>query len=497
MKRYIILVHRWTGVGMCLLLAAWFASGIVMLFVGYPKLTPWERLGALPTLPALPAQGCCIGPDAALRRSRVPADVTGITLSSIGGRPAYVLREGAGKPTVVDAATGAVPAAVGSAAAIAAARTFGHGAPAEYEGMVNEDRWTHSGSLNAHRPLHVVQLHDAATTRVYVSSTTGQVMLDAPRAERWWNVVGAWLHWLYMVRNQPRDPVWTWTVIVISSIGVISAVTGIVNGLVRWRFAGRYKNGTRTPFRESWMRWHHLFGLTFGALLCTWIFSGLMSMNPVGVFDAQGARPDARALAGGSPAQLRPALAVGDILGRLQAEGFGAVELEWRVLDGQPYVLARDGRNATRLMTAAGAVLQRWPEAQLLRAAAHLLPAPVVSTEVLTHYDRYYYARGEASMYGSDERRLPALRVAFDDPGETWVYLDVHTGQVALDADASQRTGRWLFNLLHSWDLPVMLDAGWARDAAIIAFSLGGLLLSVTGSVIAVRRMRHALPTTQ
>ncbi len=487
MKRYAILVHRWTGIAMCLLLAAWFASGIVMLFVGYPKLTPRERLSALP---ALPSAGCCIDPGEALRRSPAPGDVKGITLTSIGGNPRYVLQEGGGRLTVVDAVTGAVPAAVDSTRAIAAARVFAGGSAAAYEGTIDEDRWTHSRALNAHRPLHVVQLHDEAMTRVYVSSSTGQVVLDAPRAERYWNYVGAWLHWLYMVRNQPSDPVWTWTVIVLSGIGVVSAVAGIVNGVVRWRFSGRYKNGTRTPFRESWMRWHHLLGLTFGALLCTWIFSGLMSMNPVGVFDARGAKPDARAYAGGGPAQLRLPLHVDDMVARLRGAGFTPVELEWRVLDGQPYVLARDGGNDTRLVVGGGTVLQRWPEAQLLRAASHLLPAAITSTQVVTQYDRYYYARGEASMYGGDERRLPVMRVAYADAGETWVYVDVRTGQVALSADASQRTGRWLFNLLHSWDLPAFLAAGWARDAAIILLSLGGLLLSVTGCVLAVRRLR-------
>ena len=34
-KRYLYLIHRWTGIVMCVLMALWFASGMVMLFVGY------------------------------------------------------------------------------------------------------------------------------------------------------------------------------------------------------------------------------------------------------------------------------------------------------------------------------------------------------------------------------------------------------------------------------------------------------------------------------
>lgn len=50
MKRYLYLWHRWLGIGCCLLMVLWFVSGMVMLYVGYPKLTPLERLAHLPEL---------------------------------------------------------------------------------------------------------------------------------------------------------------------------------------------------------------------------------------------------------------------------------------------------------------------------------------------------------------------------------------------------------------------------------------------------------------
>src|SRR3546814_11914758 len=80
-------------------------------------------------------------------------------------------------------------------------------------------------------------MSDTAHTLLYVSSTTGQVVMDASRAERNWNYVGAWLHWLYMFRDRPVDPVWSWIVIVLSGVGVLSAVTGTLAGLWRWRLS--------------------------------------------------------------------------------------------------------------------------------------------------------------------------------------------------------------------------------------------------------------------
>ena len=138
-------------------------------------------------------------------------------------------------------------------------------------------------------------------------------------------------------------------------------------------------------------------------------------------------------------------------------------------------------------------VTKQWQPARLESVARKLLPYPVRAFEMITAPDAYYYQRGDASMYGGSERRLPALRVVFDDPGHTWVYLDAATGQVALSIDSTQRVGRWLFNFLHSWDVPALLLPvhGWARIAVLIALSAGGLLLSATAVVIAVRRLRR------
>jgi uncharacterized iron-regulated membrane protein len=482
-KRIAFLVHRWTGIALCLLMVLWFASGMVMLFVGYPKLTPAEHLGGLP---ALPAQGCCVDP------ATLPGvqEAQRLVLTSIRGLPHYLVTGLGGAVASFDALTGRREDGVDRAGALQAGRSFLPGAAATYAGTVGEDRWTHSHGLDAHRPLHVVEMGDAAATRLYISSRTGQVLLDAPRAERLWNFVGAWLHWLYMFRNQPSDPVWSWLVIVLSGVGTVSALTGALNGIWRWRFAGRYKSGAKTPFRDTAMRWHHVLGLTLGALVLAWIFSGLMSMNPLGVFDAKGPAPDTAAYAGGTPGTLRVAVGVPQALARLQAQGFAPRELEWRVLGGTPFLLARDGADRTRIMLDDSAVLPRWPDARLAAAARHLLPAAPLAQAVLTQYDAYYYGRQQQSMYGADERRLPVLRIVFGDAGATWVHLDPYTGEVALSLDRSQRLGRWLFNLLHSWDLPVMLDAGWLREAVLLLLGAGGLLFSVTAVVIGVRRLR-------
>ncbi|WP_215200139.1 hypothetical protein, partial [Escherichia coli] len=117
-----------------------------------------------------------------------------------------------------------------------------------------------------------------------LSSQTGEVVRDASRRERAWNWLGAWLHWLYPLRGGWFDGQWANLVIGLSLLATLVTVLGILVGLLRWRFRKPYRSGSRSPYAGGFQRWHHLAGLLFGALVLSWIFSGLMSMNPWNLF---------------------------------------------------------------------------------------------------------------------------------------------------------------------------------------------------------------------
>ena len=51
LRRYLILVHRYLGIVLCLLFAMWFLSGIAMIYArDMPRLTAEARLQHLPAL---------------------------------------------------------------------------------------------------------------------------------------------------------------------------------------------------------------------------------------------------------------------------------------------------------------------------------------------------------------------------------------------------------------------------------------------------------------
>ncbi len=491
MKRYLYLAHRWFGIVLCAFMAMWFLSGVVMLYVGYPKLTPAERLAGLPPLEP---GSCCIDLARALAATGRTERPKAIRLTSVANAPRYIFGFGAQQTVAVDAATGRRIVAVPAAAAVKAVVAFAGGAPAVYLDTVDEDAWTHSKALDPHRPLHRVQLADDHATQLYVSTRTGEIVRDATRTERVWNWAGAWIHWLYPFRGGALDKQWHDIVVWLSIGGTALALTGAIVGVLRLRLRRRYRDGRCTPYRNGFLRWHHLLGLAFALVTITWIFSGLMSMNPWKLFGPAGPGEARRlAYAGGPLEPERFTLSPRDALARIGRD-FGTREIVWQVFDGKGFYVFHDGAGRTRLLEARrGAIpMVRFESADLIAAARRLMPdAPIADAQLLDRYDLYYYQRAAHTMSGHSERRLPMLRVKFGDTAETWLHIDPHTGEIQGVLDNPRRVRRWLFAGLHSWDLPVLLDHRPLWDALMIGFSAGGFALSLTGVVIGWRRLRR------
>lgn len=94
-------------------------------------------------------------------------------------------------------------------------------------------------------------------------------------------------------------------------------------------------------------------------------------------------------------------------------------------------------------------------------------------------------------MGGHQNRPLPVLRLQFDDPAQTWLYLDPRSGAVVQRLNSRARVKRWLFALLHSWDWQPLLAHRPLWDILLIVGSLGGFAVSVSGVVLGWRRLRR------
>ena len=361
-----------------------------------------------------------------------------------------------------------------------------------YQGITVEDAHTHSAAMDLHRPLHKVLLPDADRTLLYISGTTGEVVRDAPRLERGFNYLGAWLHWLYLFRDTAID--WTDLIIWLSVIGTVATLSGFLSGIIRWRFSRPYRSGSRSPFAPGALRWHHILGLVFALTTFTWIFSGLMSMNPWDIFEADESIIDARRI---SNPDIQPSRAIATPQALLASTTTPVRELQWHSLLDKARVKAirthevPPGSTDQPVLLSARSGKPYTLEPERLRSALFTLQAGYPPRiDILQQDDFYYYSRTEHTMTGGRKPHpLPIWRVRYDDPNQTWLHIDPATGQVLSELDSYQRTERWLFALLHSWDWLPLLQNRPLWDIFMLVLAAGGLALSATGIWIAGHRL--------
>lgn len=489
-KRWLFLAHRWLGIVLSLVIALWFVSGMVMMYVGYPKLTRSERLEASPVIGSAP---CCAEP--AAFRSGLPNDASlkTLRLTMVGGQPRLIASAGKNSLIALDAVDGKPIRQVLEADVRSAVGAFAPDASVDGIERIGEDAFTHSKALDAHRPLYRVVLTHPFLARLYVSSVTGEVIRDVTVTESRWNWIGAWLHWLYPLRGGIFDAMWADIVIYSAVFSALLTLVGGVVGVMRWR-RRLYPNGSHSPYRHWILRWHHLSGLIAAFLIFAWVVSGLFSMNPWKMFDSAARRPVDRLI---EPSRFAREIDPKAALACFRKNSIEVRELEWARLGDELHVHARNGSDQVWSLRNPETchITQDYGVDELLVEARRLMPQANMTTHlVLNNYDWNYYVRAPHTMTGTFERPLPVMLVKFDDADRTWLYIDMKSARVVQRSDDHARAKRWLFNFFHSYDWGMLLNHRPAWDLLLILGSLGGLLVSVTGVVMGWRRLCRAPP---
>jgi hypothetical protein len=265
------------------------------------------------------------------------------------------------------------------------------------------------------------------------------------------------------------------------------------------------------------MKWHHYAGLIFGIIACTWALSGALSLNPFPFLRGTPATQAFREAATGGPVDLSPLTidrirAAAAIVGR----SFTPRELDFFQFLGEPYLIAYvppspaeapPWRN-TSISDATSLHIDRQhvmvsvlrPEAgtfsgfereRMWEVAKAAMPeVPIRDAVWLREYDAYYYSQ-------EGTKNLPVLRIRYDDPQRTWLYLDPERGVIASRLERMGRLNRWLYHGFHSLDFPFMYYKRPLWDIVVILLSIGGIAISVTSALPAWRRLlKHARALT-
>lgn len=499
-RRVLVYTHRWLGILGGLLFLAWFVSGIVLMYAGMPALDPNERLERLP---ALDLSDLRLTPAEAATRHGVSPDR--VWIATLGGRPVYRFVEH-GLPVTVFADDGErlEPLTEDDAMVVATRWAPEQTGSLRYEArLVSPDQWTLQSQQ--FMPLHKVSLGDVGGTHLYVSDRTGEPVMRTTRSSRGVAYVGAVLHWLYFTPLRRHGTVWIQSVIWLSMIGCVLCLSGLVWGVWRWSPSRRFRlraGDQLTPY-AGLMRWHHYAGLIFGLTTFTWTLSGGLSLDPWNWHPPNAASAAQRAAVSGGPLQLG-LVTVDRMLHGVSAlaDGSRLKELELVQFQGEPFLRAihateadtvgSGGRQLTpsvnRLVSAVSPEnggFSRFDRQRIVEAARRAMPnTDLVDMMWLNEYDSYYYGRPGA-------RPLPVLRARFDDPQQTWLYLDPQRGEIVLKEERLTRLNRWLYHGLHSLDFPFLYNRRPLWDAVVIALSLGGIVLSASTLAQSWRRLRR------
>ena len=489
LKKTVIVVHRWMGTTLCLLFLLWFASGIGMMYWTYPSVSDEDRLRHDPPLDARKIN---VAPEEAYADLETDQRVDGARIVMLDGRPAYRFQIGQ-RESVVYADTGEKQAgcSLELSGRIASAWT-GERTAGQVETHTDQDQWTIPGNFKALLPLRKYSWPDGR--QVYVSTVTCQVEQDSTRRLRLNAYLSAIPHWLYFTPIRRHTQQWSHAVISTSGLGTVTAVLGLVIGIWSYSPSKRYRHAhapSSIPF-AGMKRWHMILGLTFGVLTCTWVFSGILSMDPfpslqqgdpdMGKFKAEEAlRGDAPPLS--SFAAKPPSRA-------LQETGasFHARELRLTSVMGQSVYLATANPQETLIVPVLGRPATEFDRKEIvdvLRVAGR----PFVITEVrlVTQYESYYLDRHKLLP-------LPVILVRFSDPEQSTYYIDPKTARIIEGYNSHSRWNRWLYHGLHSMDLPWLYKYRPSWDVLLLLLLTGGTALCVTSLLLSwnVLRVRSA-----
>jgi hypothetical protein len=167
------------------------------------------------------------------------------------------------------------------------------------------------------------------------------------------------------------------------------------------------------------------------------------------------------------------------------------VELELITFQGEPYYVAKDAHGQSRLLSAdsgSGDCVTNLPPEALVTASRKVVANTAVEdSTMLASYDTYYYNDPTFS------RPLPVFRVRFRDVHQTWLYVNPRTGHIQAVYTEHARLQRWLYEGLHDLHFPMLFRHRLGWRLIVIGLCLGGLILSVTGIILAQTYLRKTI----
>ncbi|MCH2223662.1 MAG: PepSY domain-containing protein [Crocinitomicaceae bacterium] len=473
MKRLINL-HHWLGTFFCLLFLVWFLSGFVMMYHSFPSLDSQSRieLNANHTF-----DSTVLSPKEVFYRDGIQ-EIQSIRINYQLDRPVYHLITNSGELYSKYADNGEVLKIDEQKAINIAQLATGIMDNSEVELISELDQWIPRKKFMPHLPVYKIQFEDNNKTRVYVSSLTGELIQLNTNSERFWAWIGAIPHWIYFRDIRVHSTFWSQLVMCLAGLGLIMAITGIITGIVRYKKKPRAKF---KRFKNRWYNFHYYLGLFFGLFVCTWVFSGFMSMTPFDWTPSTALNNEETAVWRGKEFNLNcfNDEIWNDWKNSMKTKEFK--EASFSLFQGRLYtqlytengqsLICVDSSMTSPVLADYLSVIQSFSIADTIEGGI-----------LMKKYDDYYYSR-------HNNKELPVYK--FNSTNGITYYVNPKTTKVVLKCSTRNRVSRWLYNGLHSLDFSFL---AWNRplwDIVMVFLLLGGTLISLTGTGLGVKFIRR------
>lgn len=461
-----------------ILFCVWFLSGMVLIFVGFPHYSQSEAYGSLRVLDS--ATVSAVSFPSGLPKGEM-------VLEMQDGKAVYRVGKLARTAKTFDAITLKKEKKPTRADCIAAARLLILADTIKVKQIKELDIWLPWEQYQSSLPIYKVYFNDRAKSVVYVSAKSGTIVQLTTRSERFFAAIGAIPHYIIFKYLSIRQPFWNSVLVALLVMGAVVCLSGVVVGIVRMRRGAR---GFVSPYRNGWIKWHHLTGFYLGIFALTFCLSAYISVAGVPGWIAKGDEGNDYQKEWNRPKirmeQYQPTF---PMLQQLLMQRSDVKRVAFASSLGKPcYQLYTHNALAPEVYMIDGSMLvplKGYNTNEILNYANKVTGDMPVSIELLQRFDSYY----QLTKMGS--RPLPVLRIVLHDSNSSWLYVSTKSGELVTVFDKSRRAERWLYRALHTFNIQWLKEHELLRKMLLLLVCAAGTVISISGLMLTLKWLKR------
>ena len=468
----VMLIHRYFALLMSIIFFAWCFSGFVMIYTNnFPSVDKFEQ--------AKQKQAIDFSLIAPLSANHFLSDkqIKSLKITTVYNRPSYevVLKEDDKRLFFYADVPHEVPK-IDEELAITIAKDFNqmHDAEIAKVELVDElDKWLPRDGYLKDLPLYKVHFASDAKRVCYVAKNSGQVVQNLNNWDKFFAWIGPIPHWFYFKDLRLNTKLWKDVVIYCSLLGLVLCISGIVLGIIR-TVNVRKRRKVLTPFKKGWYKWHHYLGLFFGLFAFTWTLSGLFSMNPWNYSSSRSITSEEAGNWRHKP--FYTLQEVNEAVEHLKHQANTTTKsIQLTAFQGGVYWIADNSMAKQTALIASKDFNPKIIDTTVIKATIKGFNNTLIqAVKLLEAYDSYYYSR-------ANKQPLPVYKITMNNAQNTVYYVDPASLEIKRKMQTDSRSLRWLYNGLHSFDFPGLINNRPLWDIIILFLLIGTTLLSYTG----------------